>query len=96
MLRCLNSLLSRVKKQDKSLKGFKGDDVGRYQRGTDLFLFNLLPIPALDGGRGAMLAFEGISRRRLAPKVDAVVNAVGFFALIGMLLIITIKEALWG
>ncbi|MEO1878425.1 MAG: hypothetical protein ABGX40_00480 [Methylococcales bacterium] len=36
MLRCLNSLLSRVKKQDKSLKGFKGDDVGRYQRGTDL------------------------------------------------------------
>ncbi len=57
-----------------------------------LFLFNLFPLPALDGGRGMFLMFEVISRRRVNRKVDAAVNTVGFFLLIGLLLLITAKE----
>jgi regulator of sigma E protease len=61
-----------------------------------LFLFNLLPLPALDGGRGLLILWEGISRRRVAPKVDAVVNTVGFFVLIGLILVISVKEIVFG
>ena len=61
-----------------------------------LFLFNMLPLPALDGGRGALLLFEGISRRRVPPKVDAAISTVGFFALIGLLLVMSFKELVFG
>jgi regulator of sigma E protease len=61
-----------------------------------LFLFNLLPLPALDGGRGLMILWEGISRRRVAPKVDALVNTIGFFLLIGLILVISVKEIVFG
>ena len=59
-----------------------------------LFLFNLLPLPALDGGRGAFLIYEAIAKRRVNPKVDVVVNSAGFFLLVGLLLFITIREVL--
>ncbi|HUT77986.1 MAG TPA: M50 family metallopeptidase [Polyangia bacterium] len=61
-----------------------------------LFLFNLLPLPALDGGRGLMILWEGLSRRRVAPKVDALVNTIGFFLLIGLILAISFKEIVFG
>ncbi|MDJ0764115.1 MAG: M50 family metallopeptidase [Myxococcota bacterium] len=61
-----------------------------------LFLFNLLPFPALDGGRGMFLLFEVITRRRPSPRVDAIANMVGFFILIGLLLIITAGELFGG
>ena len=57
-----------------------------------LFIFNLLPFPGLDGGRGVFLLYEFVSRRRVSPKVDAVVNAIGFVLLVGLLLVITFKE----
>jgi regulator of sigma E protease len=57
-----------------------------------LFLFNLLPVPALDGGRGVFLLFEMISRRRVPPKVDLWVNTVGFFLLIALMLVLTGKD----
>ncbi len=61
-----------------------------------LFLFNLLPLPALDGGRTIFLLYELITRRRVSPKVDAIVNAVGFVALLGLLVVITVKEIFIG
>lgn len=61
-----------------------------------LFLFNLLPIPALDGGRGTFLLFEAITRRRVNRKVDAVANTSGFVAILGLILIITAKEIFFG
>ena len=60
-----------------------------------LFLFNLLPLPALDGGRGMFLLYEAISRRRVNPKVDVVVNSTGFFILVGLLLFMTVRDV-WG
>jgi len=57
-----------------------------------LFIFNLLPLPALDGGRGLFLIFEAITRRKVNPKADVVINTVGFFLLIGLLLFMTVKD----
>ncbi|MCP4605507.1 MAG: site-2 protease family protein [Proteobacteria bacterium] len=57
-----------------------------------LALFNLLPLPALDGGRTVFLLYELVTRRRVSPKVDAMVSTVGFLLLVGLLLLMTVKE----
>jgi regulator of sigma E protease len=59
-----------------------------------LFLFNLLPLPALDGGRGVFLLFEAVFRRPVSPKVDVIVNSTGFFLLIGLLLFLSVRDAM--
>jgi regulator of sigma E protease len=61
-----------------------------------LFLFNLLPIPALDGGRSVFLLYEIISRKRVNKRVDATLNTVFFFLLMGFVLFISIKELIEG
>jgi regulator of sigma E protease len=57
-----------------------------------LGLFNLLPIPALDGGRIVFLGVEMISRRRIRPTVEAAVHTVGFLLLLGLLVVVTFKD----
>ena len=61
-----------------------------------LFIFNLLPLPALDGGRGVFLLYEAVTRRRVPPKVDVWVNTAGFFILIGLLLLLTVRDIFGG
>ena len=39
--------------------------------------FNLLPVPALDGGRLIFLFFEAVSRRKPDAKIEARVHALG-------------------
>ncbi len=53
---------------------------------VNLGLFNLLPIPFLDGGRFAFIALEWVRRRRFDPRREAMVHLVGL-ALILMLAI---------
>jgi regulator of sigma E protease len=53
---------------------------------VNLGLFNLLPIPFLDGGRLFFVLLEMGRRRRINPRAEAVVHAVGL-ALIAMLFI---------
>jgi regulator of sigma E protease len=55
-----------------------------------LALFNLLPLPALDGGRLVFLAYELVARRRANEKVESYVHAAGFMALLGLLLFVTL------
>lgn len=55
-----------------------------------LSLFNLLPIPALDGGRLVFLAYEIATRRRVNQKVENYVHLAGFLALAGLLLAVTL------
>jgi regulator of sigma E protease len=50
---------------------------------------NILPIPALDGGRlWLTLAFRAI-RRPLPQQTEELINAIGFMVLIGLIILIT-------
>ncbi len=52
-------------------------------------IFNLIPFPALDGGRLAFLAVEGLRRRPLDPRREGYVHLVGFLLLILLLVFLT-------
>jgi regulator of sigma E protease len=53
---------------------------------------NLLPIPALDGGRIVAILIEIISRKKMPKKIEATINAVGLTLLLGLSFIILIKD----
>ena len=57
-----------------------------------LGLFNLLPLPALDGGRLVFLAYEMATRRRANPKVEATVHMVGIMCLLLLMIFVTYKD----
>jgi regulator of sigma E protease len=58
----------------------------------NLFLFNLLPVPALDGGRLLFVGLEVLLRRKLNPKVEKLANNLGFAFLLLLSALITIKD----
>ncbi len=60
----------------------------------NLGVFNLLPIPALDGSRALFILFELIFRKPVPQKREALVHGIGFIILIGFMLIITAKDIL--
>ncbi len=55
-------------------------------------LFNLFPIPALDGWRLFLLIFEGIFRRKLPDRLEWAVNGAGLVILLGFMCIITFSD----
>lgn len=56
----------------------------------NLAIINLLPIPALDGGRILFLGIEGIRRgKRISPERERQINLVGFALLLTFILVIT-------
>ncbi|MBQ8525562.1 MAG: RIP metalloprotease RseP [Clostridia bacterium] len=55
----------------------------------NLGVMNLLPIPALDGGRLLFILIEIIRRKPLPAEKEAIVHAVGFALLIAFMLVIT-------
>jgi regulator of sigma E protease len=59
---------------------------------TLLGLFNLLPLPALDGGRLAFLGFEAVARRRANPRIEELVHGYGMLALLALLVIVTFGD----
>jgi len=60
----------------------------------NLGIFNLLPIPALDGGRILFLLIELIFRRPVNRKIEGYVHAVGITILFAFMAIITVKDIL--
>ena len=58
----------------------------------NLAVINLLPFPALDGGRILFVIIEAIRRKPLNPHVLNTIHAVGFFILIGLMLLVTYKD----
>lgn len=59
---------------------------------TLLGMFNLLPLPALDGGRLMFLFYEGIRRRRASPRVEEMVHGYGMLVLLGLIALVTIGD----
>jgi regulator of sigma E protease len=57
-----------------------------------LGVINILPIPALDGGRLFFLIFEGIVGRRISPKYESYIHGLGFLFLLSLMAIITWKD----
>jgi regulator of sigma E protease len=58
----------------------------------NLGTMNLLPIPALDGGRIVFLIVEGIRRKPLDPKIEGYVHAAGMALLMLLMLIVAFKD----
>jgi regulator of sigma E protease len=57
-------------------------------------LTNLLPLPALDGGRLMFILVEAIRRRRVDPKKETIVHLVGMALLLTLLVVITLQDIL--
>jgi len=58
----------------------------------NLGIMNLLPIPALDGGRMLMLLIEAIIKRPVNKNVEGYINLVGMILLFGLMIFITVKD----
>lgn len=59
---------------------------------VNLGIVNMLPFPALDGGRFLFLLIEGIFRKPIPRKVEQVVNAAGLIILILFMIVISFKD----
>ncbi len=60
----------------------------------NLGVFNLFPLPALDGGRLFFLLFEAIFRRKISKNVEGFIHLVGLVLLLGLLFVVTCKDIL--
>ncbi len=59
---------------------------------VNLAVVNLLPLPALDGGRLLVLAIEGALGRNLPARITGVLHFAGLIALIALMLLITVRD----
>ena len=59
---------------------------------VNLGVFNLLPLPALDGGRLIFLVWEGVTRRPVPQKYEAVVHFAGIVLLLLLMLVVTYSD----
>lgn len=58
----------------------------------NLAVFNLLPIPALDGGRFAFYLVEAVTRRRVSPAIEQWAHTIGFALLLLLMVIVTYND----
>ena len=60
----------------------------------NLAIINLVPFPALDGGRILFVAIEALTRRPINPKFAQITNAVSFALLITLMIFVTYRDIL--
>lgn len=67
--------------------------------GINLAVMNLLPIPALDGGRVAALLIttlvEAVTKKKINPKYEGYLHGAGMIALLGLMAVIMFKDILF-
>ena len=61
---------------------------------VSLGLFNLLPLPVLDGGHILLLVIEKIRGRFLSVKVERIITQIGFAIIISLVLVVTYNDLL--
>src|SRR5688572_5630471 len=59
---------------------------------VNLAVINILPIPALDGGRLLFIIIEKFRGRGVRPIVEAVTHRIAFFLLLGLIVLVTVKD----
>lgn len=60
----------------------------------NLAIINMVPIPALDGGRLLFVTIESITRRKIPQRIAQSVNTIGFVLIIGLILIVSVHDVL--
>lgn len=58
----------------------------------NLAVINLLPFPALDGGRLVFVAIETVTRKPIKPIIASRLNMIGFIALLSLMLLVTVYD----
>lgn len=58
----------------------------------NLAIINILPLPALDGGRILFLIIEKVRGKKVGKKIENTVHTIGFFLLILLLVVVTFKD----
>ena len=58
----------------------------------NLGVFNLLPVPALDGGKLFLLLVEAIRRKPIPEKYEIFINSAGFVLLMGLMAFATFND----
>ena len=60
-----------------------------------LALVNILPIPALDGGRLFFILIEWVrGGKRISPRIEGIIHMAGFAALIGLIVVMSYFDVL--
>ena len=59
---------------------------------VNLGVFNLLPLPALDGGKLLFLAIEAVRRKPVPEKYENYVHTAGFVLLFGLIIFVTFQD----
>lgn len=60
--------------------------------GVNLAVFNLLPIPALDGARVVFCVIEWIRKKPVSRKVEGIIHAVGLIVILGFAILVDILQ----
>ncbi len=60
----------------------------------NLGMFNLIPLPALDGGRVVFALIELVTRRKISAKIEGYVHSVGMMALLILMVFVTYNDVL--
>lgn len=61
---------------------------------VSLGITNLLPIPALDGGKNVLLIIEAVTRKKIKVETEAVITMIGFVLIIGLALFVTYHDVI--
>lgn len=61
---------------------------------VNIGVFNLLPIPGLDGGRLLFLVIEGIRRKPVNPKREGMIHAIGLVLMFALIAVVTFNDIL--
>ena len=58
----------------------------------NLAIVNILPIPALDGGRLFFILIEGVFHKKVDPKIEGYAHMIGMMVLLGLIALITLHD----
>uniref|UniRef100_A0A832E0T9 PDZ domain-containing protein n=1 Tax=candidate division WWE3 bacterium TaxID=2053526 RepID=A0A832E0T9_UNCKA len=58
----------------------------------NLVVVNLLPIPALDGGRILFIGIEALRRKKLSPRTEMAINSAGLAILIVLIVLLSVRD----
>lgn len=61
---------------------------------VNLGFMNILPLPALDGGRLAFMLYEKITRKKPNAKVENIIHTIGFLLLMGLMIFVSFNDVL--